>query len=174
MARRRAAKRRSILPDPKFGSELIAKFINHVMTRGKKSIATRIVYGALDVMVDKLGKVGHEVVSKEELVAEPKELVVFRKVLEKLYPTVEVRSRRVGGATYQVPVEIRPARRVTLAMRLLIEAAKARKEKTMDLRLANEMMDAMSGKGVAVKRLDDMHRMAEANRAFAHYRWDAD
>ncbi len=156
MARRRTAEKRNILPDPKFGSQKIAKFINMLMLSGKKSVAEKIVYGALDVIAEK-GK------------GEPIE--VLEKALDNVVPTVEVKSRRVGGATYQVPVEVRADRRMTLAMRWLIDSARNRGEKGMRLRLAGEILDAAEHRGAAVKKREDTHRMAEANKAFAHYRW---
>ncbi|HEB58272.1 MAG TPA: 30S ribosomal protein S7 [Gammaproteobacteria bacterium] len=156
MARRREAEKRNILPDPKFGSQKIAKFINMLMLSGKKSVAEKIVYGALDVIAEK---------GKGEAVE------VLDKALDNVVPTVEVKSRRVGGATYQVPVEVRADRRMTLAMRWLIDSARNRGEKGMRLRLAGEIMDAAEHRGAAVKKREDTHRMAEANKAFAHYRW---
>jgi len=156
MSRRRVAEKREILPDPKFGSELLARFINMVMQSGKKSVAERIIYGALDQI-------------KERGNSEPVE--VLDKALDNVRPMVEVKSRRVGGATYQVPVEVRPARRTTLAMRWVIDAARSRGEKSMALRLAGELMDAAESRGSAVKKKEDTHRMADANKAFAHYRW---
>lgn len=156
MPRRRVVAKREILPDPKFGSQLLAKFINMVMESGKKSVAEKILYGALDTVVER-GK------------GEPME--VLDKALENVRPVVEVKSRRVGGATYQVPVEVRPVRRNTLAMRWLIEAARKRSEKSMAQRLAGELMDAAEERGSAVKKREDTHRMAEANKAFSHYRW---
>ncbi|HFD79334.1 MAG TPA: 30S ribosomal protein S7 [Gammaproteobacteria bacterium] len=156
MSRRRAAERREILPDPKFGSEMLARFINMVMKSGKKSVAERIIYGALDQI-------------QERGNSDPVELL--DRALDNVRPMVEVKSRRVGGATYQVPVEVRPVRRTTLAMRWVIDAARARGEKTMALRLAGELMDAAESRGSAVKKKEDTHRMAEANKAFAHYRW---
>ena len=155
MPRRREVAQRKILPDPKFNSELLAKFINVVMVDGKKSIAEAIVYGALDTVSQKSGK---------------EHLALFEEALEHIRPNVEVKSRRVGGATYQVPVEVRPVRGNALAMRWLVEAARKRHEKTMALRLAGEMSDAVENKGTAVKKREDVHRMAEANKAFAHYR----
>jgi len=157
MPRRRVAAKREILPDPKFGNVTLAKFMNHVMESGKKSIAEKIVYGALDTIAQR---------NKE---VEPLEL--FEKALESVQPVVEVKSRRVGGATYQVPVEVRPARRVALAMRWLVDAARGRGEKSMAQRLAGELLDAAEGKGSAVKKREDVHRMAEANKAFSHYRF---
>ncbi|MES9847292.1 MAG: 30S ribosomal protein S7, partial [Candidatus Thiodiazotropha sp.] len=154
--RRRVAARRETLPDPKYGSELLAKFINMVMQDGKKSVAEKILYGALDAVVDKRG-------------GEPLDLL--ETALENVRPLVEVKSRRVGGATYQVPVEVRPNRRNSLAMRWLIEASRKRSEKSMAYRLAGELLDASENKGAAVKKKDDTHRMAEANKAFSHYRW---
>jgi small subunit ribosomal protein S7 len=156
MPRRRVAARREILADPKFGSELIAKFINMIMEDGKKSVAERIMYGALKQVNEKKG-------------SEPVELL--EQAMERVRPIVEVKSRRVGGATYQVPVEVRPARRNSLAMRWLIDASRKRSEKSMALRLAGELMDASEAKGSAVKKKEDTHRMAEANKAFSHYRW---
>ncbi len=156
MPRRRVAAKREILPDPKFGNVTLAKFMNHVMISGKKSIAEKIVYGALDTMAQKQG-------------GDPLEM--FEKALESIQPLVEVKSRRVGGATYQVPVEVRPSRRQALAMRWLVDAARKRGEKSMAQRLANEMMEACEGKGSAVKKREDVHGMAEANKAFSHYRF---
>lgn len=156
MSRRKAAEKRSILPDPKYGDETIAKFINMVMNNGKKSVAERIVYGALDQMVER---------------GSDDPLAVFKQALDNVRPRVEVKSRRVGGATYQVPVEVRASRRNTLAMRWLVDAARSRGEKSMDRRLAGELLDAFDNKGTAVKKKEDTHRMAEANRAFSHYRW---
>jgi small subunit ribosomal protein S7 len=156
MARRRVAAKREVLPDPKFGDKTLAKFINMVMQSGKKSVAEKIVYGALDVITEK-GK------------GEP--LEVFSKALGNIRPQVEVKSRRVGGATYQVPVEVRNDRGMALAMRWLVDASRARGEKSMGQRLAGEIMDAYEQKGTAVKKREDTHRMAEANKAFAHYRW---
>ncbi|MDN5865517.1 MAG: 30S ribosomal protein S7 [Gammaproteobacteria bacterium] len=155
MSRRREVPKRQILPDPKYGSEQLAKFINMVMTQGKKSTAERIVYGAL------------EHVSARH--SEP--LEALESALENTRPLVEVKSRRVGGATYQVPIEVRPQRQTALAMRWLIDAARSRSEKSMAERLAGEISDAADSRGAAVKRREDIHRMAEANRAFAHYRW---
>ena len=156
MPRRRVVGQRKILPDPKFGSELLAKFINVVMLDGKKSIAESIVYGALDTVAEKSGK---------------EHLALFEDALDHIRPAVEVKSRRVGGATYQVPVEVRPARGNALAMRWLVDAAAKRSEKTMALRLAGELLDAAEGKGAAIKKREDVHRMAEANKAFSHYRF---
>ena len=156
MPRRRVAAKREILPDPKFHSQVLAKFINHVMESGKKSVAERIVYGALDKVAER---------SKQDPVD------VFEKALDALRPAVEVKSRRVGGATYQVPVEVRPSRRTALAMRWLVDAARKRGEKDMAGRLAGEIMDATDGKGAAIKKREDVHRMAEANKAFSHYRF---
>ena len=156
MPRRRIVARRQVLPDPKFGSDLLAKFINMLMEDGKKSVAERIIYGALDQVADKKS-------------AEPLELL--DQAMENVRPVVEVKSRRVGGATYQVPVEVRPARRNSLAMRWLIDASRKRSEKSMALRLAGELMDAADARGTAVKKKEDTHRMAEANKAFSHYRW---
>lgn len=156
MPRRRIAAKRDILPDPKFGSQTLAKFMNHVMVDGKKSVAEKIVYGALDIVVEK----GHK---------DPVE--VFEKSLESIAPMVEVKSRRVGGATYQVPVEVRPSRREALAMRWLVDYSRKRGEKSMRQRLAGELLDSAEGKGAAVKKREDVHKMAEANKAFSHYRF---
>ena len=156
MSRRRVAEKREILPDPKYGDQVLAKFINMLMTHGKKSVAEKIVYGALA----KLG---------EKSKAEP--LEVFTKALDNIRPIVEVKSRRVGGATYQIPVEVRQDRSTTLAMRWVVDAAKKRNEKNMGLRLAGELLDASENKGTAIKKREDTHKMAEANKAFSHYRW---
>jgi len=156
MPRRREVPKREILPDPKFGSVELAKFMNVVMLSGKKAVAERIVYGALNQIQAKTGK-------------EP--LEVFNTAINNIKPVVEVKSRRVGGANYQVPVEVRPVRRLALAMRWLREAAKKRGEKSMDLRLAGELMDAAEGRGGAMKKREDTHKMAEANKAFSHFRW---
>ena len=156
MPRRRVVAKREILPDPKFGSERLAKFMNHLMVSGKKSVAERIVYGALDKVAER---------SKEE------PLEIFDKALETIQPMVEVKSRRVGGATYQVPVEVRPERAQALAIRWLITASRGRPETTMSARLSGELMDAANNRGNAVKKREDTHRMADANRAFSHYRW---
>lgn len=156
MPRRREVPKREILPDPKYKNVTLAKFMNVVMVSGKKSVAERIVYGALDIVEQKLG-------------SDP--LAAFEEALEKIAPLVEVKSRRVGGATYQVPVEVRPSRRSALAMRWLVEYSRARSEKSMGQRLAGEIMDASQGKGNAVKKREDVHRMAEANKAFSHFRF---
>jgi small subunit ribosomal protein S7 len=156
MPRRRVAAKREILPDPKFGSELLAKFISAVMVSGKKSVAEKILYGALDTMAAR-GK--------------GDAMEMLEKALDNVRPMVEVKSRRVGGATYQVPVEVRSVRRNSLAMRWLIDAARKRSEKSMAQRLAGELMDAAESRGAAVKKREDTHRMADANKAFAHYRW---
>ena len=157
MPRRREVPKRRIIPDPKFNDKLISKFVNTLMYGGKKAVAEGILYGALDVVKERF---------KEE---EP--LEVFRKALDNVKPKLEVKSRRVGGATYQVPVEVRPERRVALAMRWIVTYARDRGEKTMRERLAAEFKDAADGRGNAVKKKDDTHKMAEANKAFAHYRW---
>ena len=157
MPRRRVVGQRKILPDPKFHNELLAKFINILMVDGKKSTAEKIVYGALDIVAEKE--------------SDKDQLELFETALENIRPQVEVKSRRVGGSTYQVPVEVRPVRRNALAMRWLVEASRKRGEKSMAQRLANEMLDASDSKGSAVKKREDVHRMAEANKAFAHYRW---
>ena len=156
MSRRHRAEKREILPDPKFGDLVLTKFMNAIMEDGKKSVAERIVYGAFERMEDK---------------AKSDPLMMFRTALDNVAPTVEVRSRRVGGATYQVPVEVRVERRQALAIRWLIEAARKRNENTMVDRLSGELMDAANSRGTAVKKREDTHKMAEANRAFSHYRW---
>ena len=156
MPRRRVVAKREVLPDPKFGNVTLAKFMNHVMISGKKSVAERIVYGALDVVAQKSDK-------------DP--LEVLEEALENVAPMVEVKSRRVGGATYQVPVEVRPSRRTALAMRWLVEYSRGRGEKSMALRLAGELVDAAQSKGAAVKKREDVHHMAEANKAFSHFRF---
>ena len=159
MSRRTAAPSRMILPDPKFNSEMLAKFMNVVMKSGKKSAAERILYGALERITEKTGKQGAD------------SLTVLSQALDNVKPAVEVKSRRVGGATYQVPVEVRATRRQTLAMRWVIDAARARTEKSMAFRIAHELMDASENRGGAVRKREDTHRMAEANKAFAHFRW---
>jgi len=156
MSRRHAAPKREVLPDPRFGDIVVTKFMNAVMEHGKKSVAERIFYGAMDMVQDKMKR-------------DPIE--VFHEALDNIKPKVEVRSRRVGGATYQVPVEVRPVRAQALAIRWLVKAARARNEDTMAERLANEVMDAAQGRGTAAKKREDTHKMAEANKAFAHYRW---
>ncbi|MEM8770978.1 MAG: 30S ribosomal protein S7 [Pseudomonadota bacterium] len=156
MSRRHRAEKRIVHPDPKFGDKTISKFMNYVMIDGKKSAAEKIVYGALDRIEDKLRR-------------PPVEL--FKEALDNVTPAIEVRSRRVGGATYQVPVEVRSDRKMALAMRWIISAARSRNETTMVDRLSNELMDAAQNRGAAVKKREDTHKMAEANRAFSHYRW---
>ncbi len=156
MPRRREVPKREILPDPKFGNVEVAKFVNVLMTRGKKSVAERIMYGALEQVAKKTGKDAVE---------------VFNQALANARPLVEVKSRRVGGANYQVPVEVRPARRMALAMRWLRDAARKRSEKSMGQRLANELIEASEGRGGAVKKREEVHRMAEANKAFSHFRF---
>jgi len=159
MSRRAQAPIRSILPDPKFNSVLLAKFMNMVMERGKKSVAERIVYGAIDRMAEKTGRQAEQTIE------------LLTQALDNVKPMVEVKSRRVGGATYQVPVEVRSTRRQTLAMRWVIDAAAARSEKSMSQRLAAELLEAAENRGAAVRKREDTHRMADANKAFAHYRW---
>ena len=156
MPRKGEVKKREILPDPKYGDKVVAKFVNAIMNQGKKSVAENILYRSLDIVTNK---------TKED------SLGVFKRAIENTRPTVEVRSRRVGGATYQVPVEVRPQRRLSLSMRWLIDAARARAEKSMEEKLAAELIDAANNRGSAIKKKEDTHRMAEANRAFAHYRW---
>jgi len=159
MSRRTQAPKRELLPDPKHGSQRLTKFINMIMQDGKKSVAENIVYNALTTMSEKSGQ------SEEQAVE------MLATALDNVKPAVEVKSRRVGGATYQVPIEVRPARRETLAMRWVIDAARKRSEKSMAQRLANELLDASDNRGSAVKKREDTHRMAEANKAFSHYRW---
>jgi small subunit ribosomal protein S7 len=159
MSRRSQAPTRSILPDPKFNSVLLAKFMNMVMERGKKSVAERIVYGAIDRIAERTGRQSEEAIE------------LLTQALDNVKPMVEVKSRRVGGATYQVPVEVRSTRRQTLAMRWVIDAAQARSEKSMSQRLAAELLEASENRGAAVRKREDTHRMADANKAFAHYRW---
>ncbi len=195
MPRRKKAPKRSILPDPLFHSIPLAKFINSVMCNGKKSLAEGIVYGALDDVVQKLQSTGKaaDVISQNDVntkMSSSKEersvsvsdirvseearviaLSAFKKALDNITPLVEVKSRRVGGSTYQVPVEIQSTRRTALAMRWLVEYSSQRNEKTMVIRLSNEIMDALNNRGGAVRKRDDVHRMAKANQAFAHYRW---
>ena len=156
MPRRRTPEKREIIPDPKFGNQTLAKFMNHVMVSGKKSVAERIVYGALDRIESRAGK---------------NPLDVFEAALEAVAPAVEVKSRRVGGATYQVPVEVRQERGTALGMRWLIKAARSRNDKSMSLRLSRELIDASKNEGGAVRKKDETHRMAEANKAFAHFRF---
>jgi small subunit ribosomal protein S7 len=156
MSRRHRAERREIIPDPKFGDIVVTKFMNSVMHQGKKSVAENIVYGAFQLIEGK---------TKQD------PLAVFRQALDNVMPTIEVRSRRVGGATYQVPVEVRTDRRQALAIRWLLGAARTRNEKTMTEKLSGELLDAANNRGNAVKKREDTHRMAEANRAFSHYRW---
>ncbi|MFZ4809444.1 MAG: 30S ribosomal protein S7 [Hyphomicrobiaceae bacterium] len=156
MSRRRKAEKREVIPDPKYGDLVVTKFMNAVMSQGKKSVAERIVYGAFERMEQR---------GKQDAVQ------LFRSALDNVMPAVEVRSRRVGGATYQVPVEVRPDRRQALAIRWLITAARARNENTMVERLSGELLDAANNRGTAVKKREDTHKMADANRAFSHYRW---
>jgi small subunit ribosomal protein S7 len=156
MSRRHSAEKREINPDPKFGNLVVSKFMNSIMYQGKKSVAEQIVYGAFDIIEGK---------TKSSPVG------VFQQALDNVMPAIEVRSRRVGGATYQVPVEVRPERRQALAIRWLIAAARSRNENTMEERLSGELLDAANNRGTAVKKREDTHKMAEANRAFSHYRW---
>jgi small subunit ribosomal protein S7 len=175
MSRRKAAPERPILPDPLFNSELIAKFINVVMRKGKKAVAEKIVYGALERLIEREGEGGEGGKSgggiRINSASREAALKAFERALDNVRPTVEVKSRRVGGSNYQVPVEIRPDRRIALGMRWLVEAASQRGEKTMWMRLGNEILDAMHNRGGAVKKRDEVHKMAKANQAFAHYRW---
>ena len=157
MSRRRRAEKREVLPDPKFGDLVVTKFMNYVMYEGKKAVAENIIYGAFDILASK----------KKDASA----IETFHAALDNVSPSIEVRSRRVGGATYQVPVEVRPERRRALAIRWLVGAARKRGENTMTEKLAGELLDASSNRGSAVKKREDTHKMAEANRAFSHYRW---
>ena len=156
MSRRHAAEKREVLPDPKYGDLVVTKFTNGLMLHGKKSAAEKIIYGAFDIIESKTGQ-------------DP--LKVFHEAIENVKPSVEVRSRRVGGATYQVPIEVRSARRQTLAIRWLVDLSRNRSENTMTERLSGELLDASANRGTAVKKREDTHRMAEANKAFSHYRW---
>ncbi|MGR3312302.1 MAG: 30S ribosomal protein S7 [Roseovarius indicus] len=156
MSRRHAAEKREVLPDTKFGDKVLTKFMNNLMIDGKKSVAERIVYNAFDRVEEKLKRAPVE---------------VFHEALDNIKPALEVRSRRVGGATYQVPVEVRPERREALAIRWLIKASRSRNENTMEERLAGELVDAVNSRGSAVKKREDVHKMADANKAFSHYRW---
>jgi small subunit ribosomal protein S7 len=156
MPRKGAVSKREILPDPKYHDRMVSKFVNSMMEDGKRSLAERVLYDALDIVAQR---------GKDEA------LGLFRKAIENVKPVVEVRSRRVGGATYQVPVEVRPSRRASLAMRWIVQQARSRGEKSMEERLAGELLDASANRGAAVKKREDTHRMAEANKAFAHYRW---
>lgn len=177
MSRRHAAEKREILPDPKFGDLVLSKFINNIMIDGKKFAAERIVYGAIEILEKKasnenLHDEGDEGAGEAAAnVAKSKGLAVFHKALKKVKPKLEVRSRRVGGATYQVPVEVSHGRGVALAMRWIIDAARKRSENTMIDRVAGELLDAANDRGNAVKKRDDTHKMADANKAFAHFRW---
>ncbi len=192
MARRKAAPKRIILPDPLFHSELLAKFINVIMSHGKKSVAESIVYGALDIVFERAREKGSVSVGggddgeggeggiqlknikgdiRTSSDAREAVLAMFKQALDNAMPAVEVKSRRVGGSTYQVPVEIRGTRRMALAMRWIVDFSSKRSEKTMIVRLANELLDALEGRGGTVKKREDVHRMAKANQAFAHYRW---
>ena len=156
MSRRHSAEKREIIPDPKYGDVVLTKFMNSIMYEGKKSTAERIVYGAFDIVENR---------------ARANPIEVFRAALDNVAPMIEVRSRRVGGATYQVPVEVRPERREALAIRWLITASRSRNENTMEERLAGELLDAVNSRGTAVKKREDTHKMADANKAFSHYRW---
>jgi small subunit ribosomal protein S7 len=156
MPRKGEVKKREVLPDPKYGDKVVAKFVNTIMNRGKKSVAETILYSSLNIIAAK---------TKED------SLTVFKRALDNTRPVVEVRSRRVGGATYQVPIEVRPQRRLSLSMRWLMQSARLRGEKSMEEKLAGELIDAANNRGGAIKKKEDTHRMAEANRAFAHYRW---
>lgn len=171
MSRRHRAEKREILPDPKFNDLVLSKFINNVMVDGKKSTAERIVYGAIEILEKKASNENVASDDADTTALKSKGLAVFHKALKNVRPKVEVRSRRVGGATYQVPVEVRPDRAVALAMRWIIDAARGRGENEMMGRLASEILDAANERGNAVKKRDDTHKMADANKAFAHYRW---
>lgn len=176
MSRRHAAEKREVLPDPRFGDTVLSKFINNIMIDGKKFVAEKIVYGAIEILESKaanenLSDEGEEAGDAAALVSKSKGLALFHRALKKVKPKLEVRSRRVGGATYQVPVEVRHDRAIALAMRWIIDAARKRSENTMVARVAGEILDAANDRGSAVKKRDDTHKMAEANKAFAHFRW---
>jgi len=177
MSRRRRADKREILPDPKFGDLVLSKFMNNIMYDGKKSTAEGIVYGAIDILESKAANQNFEDTDEGDEgkgkagAAGSKGLKMFHQALKKVRPQLEVRSRRVGGATYQVPTEVRPERAMALAIRWIIDASRKRSENTMIERLANELLDAANDRGNAVKKRDDTHKMAEANKAFAHFRW---
>ncbi len=175
MSRRRVAAKREILPDPKYHSEMLAKFINHLMLDGKKSVAEKVVYGALDIVSTKSKPTDNEEDESGESSGtgglQKRSIGLLEQALDNIKPNVEVRSRRVGGATYQVPMEVREERKNALGMRWLIQSARDRGEKGMVNRLANEILDAIASRGNAVKKREDMHRMAKANQAFAHFRW---
>lgn len=181
MPRRREVPKREIIPDPKYHSELLAKFINVLMVNGKKSIAEGIIYGALDLLNQRIKKLkkketddepGGAGAGKQTTANQSTVLQDFEKALNHVCPSIEVRSRRVGGATYQVPVEVRRERSLALGMRWIVHAARDRSEKGMTLRLAGELIDALDGRGTAVKKREDTHKMAKANQAFAHFRWN--
>ena len=177
MSRRHRAEKREVLPDPKFGDLVLTKFMNNIMLDGKKAIAERIVYGAIDILEGKAGNDNKSTSSDEGetegdmIGAKSPGLRMFHDALKNVKPKLEVRSRRVGGATYQVPVEVRPERREALAIRWLISASRGRNENTMEERLAGELLDAVNSRGNAVKKREDTHKMADANKAFSHYRW---
>lgn len=174
MPRRREVPKREILPDPKHNSELLAKFINVLMVSGKKSVAEKIIYGALDILKDRAKKIKKDSDSDDGETGRGSDsaLTYFEEALDHVRPTVEVKSRRVGGATYQVPVEVRTDRSIALGMRWIVNAARSRGEKGMMNRLAGELLDAYENKGSAVKKREDTHKMAKANQAFAHFRWN--
>lgn len=174
MPRRREVPKREILPDPKHHSELLAKFINVLMVSGKKSTAEKIIYGALDVMIERVKKTKKADEDNSDAINASASGILryFEQALDNVRPSVEVRSRRVGGATYQVPVEVRSNRSIALGMRWIVQAARSRGEKGMMLRLAGELMDAFENKGSAAKKREDTHKMAKANQAFAHFRWN--
>jgi|TARA_B100001146_G_C16104414_1_gene400847 small subunit ribosomal protein S7 len=175
MSRRHRAEKREVLPDPKFGDVILTKFMNNIMVDGKKSVAEKIVYGAIEILETKGGsdnkETDGEAIANDAILAKSKGLRLFHDALKNVKPKLEVRSRRVGGATYQVPVEVRSERALALAIRWLIDASRKRSENTMIDRLANELLDAANDRGSAVKKRDDTHKMADANKAFAHYRW---
>ncbi len=176
MSRRRKPEKRTILPDPRYGDLVLSKFMNNIMEDGKKSVAEIIVYGALDIVEQKAKNIADDEGDAQGTASgtggkSSKGLRLFHRVLKKVRPQLEVRSRRVGGATYQVPTEVRPERATALAMRWIIDAARNRGEHTMMERVAGEILDAVNDRGTAVKKRDDTHKMAEANKAFAHYRW---
>jgi small subunit ribosomal protein S7 len=174
MSRRRKPEKRVILPDPRYGDVVLSKFMNSLMYDGKKSVAENIVYGALEIVEQKGKNIADDEGAEDQKGkggAGSKGLRIFHRVLKKIRPQLEVRSRRVGGATYQVPTEVRPERATALAMRWIIDAARSRGEHTMMERVAGEVLDAINDRGTAIKKRDDTHKMAEANKAFAHFRW---
>ena len=173
MPRRKVVAKREILPDPKFKSVLLTRFMNVLMVDGKKSIAEKVLYGALDVLSEKISKQDIKITDSENNTLDITDTVkIFESIIDKVKPNVQVKSRRVGGATYQVPSEVKPVRGVALSMRWVVQAARGRNEKGMMLKLASELLDVVNDKGAALKKKDDTHKMAKANQAFAHLRWN--